>query len=478
MTPTRALAIESPALRLALSGLGVAALSLVITYVLWGKELPFLLAGVAGLFCVWLFRHPHWGVLAIFSFWFLRVSPTLLGSPYLQLSYIISVLLCVPLGLRLLRDREVWVWRIPQVKYLLAIGLIFTLSTLWADYFKYPVTVFPELDWTTRMARDFVTRFAFLVFFLYFVNTRGKLAFAVWLVIGLVTMSVASAYLNVFTLRGMTRANAGFGLAQSPTVFPYICMFAASLLWGFYTAAPTRRWKGWLVPLLVGIPAMAIGTGSRTGLLQLLTFGTLVFVDRSGGWSKTKRVRGIVLLICVGFLVSLVVPAIAVLRATTFETTASAPGAQSLKDRVQTVSNGLALLATDPILGVGPGNFLWLNTAHHGLDKLPHNSYLGALVEGGVGMLALYLLAFLATYRMLRQLETWGPRDFVWMAKGFRFNLILLMVYSLTDDTWLQVFPYFIFAATGAMYRLWATQPAPAGGADAEPAPARVQVAR
>lgn len=461
MPSVRTLSIESPALRLAVQGLGVALLSLVLIYVLSGKELPLLLAALAGLFCLLLFRNPHWGVLAIFTFWFCRYTPTLLGSRYLLLSHIIAVLLFVPLALRLLRDREIWVWRVPQVRYLLAIGGIFFVSAVWADY-KYPITFLPELDRTFEMSQDFITHLVFLVFFLYFINTRRKLEFFTWLVVALIVVSVADAYSRLFLLSGLRRVNASFGLGKSPTVFPYVCLFGASLLWCYYSAAQTTRWKGWVPPLLAGIPVIALATGSRTALLQLMTLATMVFLDRSAGWSSSKRIRGLVLLGCVGILMgilmSLVVPQIAMLRSTSFESTAGAPGAQSLKDRAKTVYAGLSMAASDPILGVGIGNFLWIHTASYGLKRFPHNSYLGALAEGGVGVLALYLLLFYATYRMLRQLELNGPLDLLWLAKGFRFNLILLSVYSLTDDAWLQGLPYLIIAATIAMYRLWGAQ--------------------
>jgi O-antigen ligase len=454
MPHIRALTRESPSLRLAAQGLGIALLTLAVIYVLSGRELPLLLAALAGIFCVWLFGYPHWGVLAIFAFWFVRFSPTLLGSRYLQLSHIIAALLLVPLGLRLLRDRELWVWRVPQVKYLIAIGVLFGLSTVWADY-KYPVTLLPELDRTASMAQEFVTHLLFLVFFLYFINTPRKLLFAVWLTIGLVVVSVGSAYVGLLAFPEWRRTRAAFGLGLNPTVFPYVCLFGASLLWGYYSAARTTRSKRWIPPLLVALPVMAIASGSRTGLLQLLIFGTLVVVDRSGGWSRSKQIRGIFLLACAALLASALVPAFAVLRSTTFELTSTSPGGRSLIDRVNTIYAGLSMVASDPIFGVGLGNFPWVHAAATGLRLVPHNAYLWALAEGGIGVLVLYLLLLYVTYRMLRRMEAAAPPEIAWMAKGFRFNLVLLAAYSMSDDAWLNDLFYFLLAATVVLYRLW-----------------------
>jgi hypothetical protein len=80
------------------------------------------------------------------------------------------------------------------------------------------------------------------------------------------------------------------------------------------------------------------------------------------------------------------------------------------------------------------------------------------MAEGGVGVLVLYLMLFYATYRMLKRLETAGPPDMLWLAKAFRFNLILLMVYSLTDDAWLHDLPFLLLAVTIALDRLWRRQ--------------------
>jgi O-antigen ligase len=461
----RALVAGSPSRRLVAQGVGLVLMTLVVMYVLSGRELPFLIAGAAGLFCFWLFAYPHWGVLAIFAFWFTRFSPTLLGSQHLRLTYIVSALLLVPLALRLLRDRDVWVWRVPQVRYLVAIGGLFLASTLWAD-FKHPVTLMPELDKTAEMAQDFVTRFLFVVFFLYFMNTRRKIEMIVWLAVALVVASVASAYVTLLTVQSWGRANAAFGIATNPTTFPYVALFGAALLWAYYAEGPPGRWRGWIIPLLVALPVMTLASGSRTGALQLLVFAVLVFLGRSRSWSSTQRIRALLLMACAGLLISLLVPAIALLRATTFAAQSSAPGGQSLIDRLNTFYAAASMFASDPILGVGLGNFLWLHTAHFGLNRLPHNSYLWALIDGGPMVLVLYVLLLYVTYRMLRALETAGPPDLRWLATGLRFNLVLLVVFSLSDDTWLSILFYLQVAAAIALYRL-------AHASRQEPLPAR-----
>jgi hypothetical protein len=156
------------------------------------------------------------------------------------------------------------------------------------------------------------------VFFLYFIDTRRKLYLAAGLAVVLIVASVATGYMNLFSYAHLRRYTATFGLGTNPTTFPYVTLFGASLLWCLYQGAPLARWRGWLVPLLVGLPVMALASGSRTGVLQLLIFVALLFGDRSSGWSRTQRVRALLLLVCVALVVALLVPTLAFLRATSF----------------------------------------------------------------------------------------------------------------------------------------------------------------
>ena len=48
-------------------------------------------------------------------------------------------------------------------------------------------------------------------------------------------------------------------------------------------------------------------------------------------------------------------------------------------------------------------------------------------------MLALYLLLFYVTYRMLRQLEKSGPRELLWLSKATKANLLLFLIFPLSQ---------------------------------------------
>jgi O-antigen ligase len=131
-----------------------------------------------------------------------------------------------------------------------------------------------------------------------------------------------------------------------------------------------------------------------------------------------------------------------------------APGRISLRERISHLYAATKLITSDPIFGVGIGNFLWMNQAFYGHAKETHNSYVWALAAGGIGALALYLMLFHATYRMLRQLEKTGPPELLWLIKGLAANLILFLVFSAFADFWLSDFLYIIVGLTVAMHYL------------------------
>jgi O-antigen ligase len=347
------------------------------------------------------------------------------------------------------------VWRVPQVKILVAVGMLLLASTGWSNY-RYPVNLLPELDQTSEMLQIFFVRMVFLVFFLYFITTSWKIELSIWLLLGLIITSAVSV-LYYATEPGFRRASAAFGPGTNPTSLPFLCLFGSSFLWFYYACAESRVGKKLALLFLIPLPTVAVASGSRSGFLQLLVFAVLI-VKEQEGWSAAKKVGGLLLLGVASFLLLSIMPAANLLRATSFEATLGAVGGQSLINRINTVTAALEMIAFNPILGIGIGNFRWMHQIAYGSDLHPHNSYVGALLSGGIGCLTLYLLLFSITYRMLKQLEKRGPIDLLWMSKGLRISLILFLVASISDDIWLNDFLYIIVGLTVAMTRVWNDQ--------------------
>jgi O-antigen ligase len=417
-----------------------------------GKAQVYLWAILAALGTVLVLCKPALGVLILMMVWFLDFSPRVLGMRLLSVPYLVVGVLLIPFALSSLRDRVIWVFRVPQIKILLLIGILLLASTWWNDA-QHPLSIIPELDSTERMLHLFFARLLFLVFFIHFITTRGKIEVAIFLAVAVIILAAHSAL--PAALSG-GRARATFGLAANPNRLAFICLFGTSLLW-FYRASLQARWKTLTLPLLFFLPAIALATGSRSGFIQMIVLGILILKEQEG-WSAIKRIHSFFFLGAVLVFLSVMVPASQYMRATSFDPTTQAPGKQSLDKRITRIWNLLDTAASNPIVGIGIGNFRWVNQSRYGDDRQPHNSYLGALAESGAPVLALYLLLFYVTYRMLSQLKKSGPPELLWLSKGLRVNLILFLVFSVFADFWLNDFLYLIIGLTVAMAVLWERQ--------------------
>jgi len=433
-----------------LQGLGLILLAFLLFQIFsTGKGQLYLWAIVAGLGTLCILRRPDWGVLVLLVVWFLDFSPRILGIRFLGLPYIVVGVLLIPFALSILRERVIWVFRVPQVKIFFLIGILLLASTWWSAT-QHPLSIIPEFDSTERMLHLFFARLLFLVLFIYFITTQRKIELAVFLVLILILIAAQSASI------GGGRARATFGLGANPNRLAFICLFATSLLW-FYRSSLQPRWKSLTVPLLFFLPTVALATGSRSGFLQMIILGILILKEQEG-WSAMKRIHSFLFLGTVLVFLSVIVPASQYMRATSFDPTTQAPGKQSLNKRITRIWNLLETAASNPILGIGIGNFRWVNQSRYGDDRQPHNSYLGTLAESGAPVLSLYLVLFYVTYRMLSQLKRSGPRELLWLSKGLRVNLILFLVFSAFADFWLNDFLYVMVGLTVAMTVLWQRQ--------------------
>jgi O-antigen ligase len=438
--------LSHPRAWLVLQASGLVILTLILIDVLSGgtRDL-FLTAILGGIGAFWIMHKPYLGVLLILASWFIEID--VIRIPFLSIPYLVSAILMIPLGLSILRDRGCWLLGVRQIQVFLIIGLLYVVSTWWSE-FMYPITLFPEMDETTRKMQIFVTRLAFLFYFLYFMRTRRTIETAVWLIVILITFAALSAVLQGGDFE--KRATAEFSLATNSNRLAYICLFATTLLWFYRSYSPKSRWNLLTLPALVLLPLIALRAGSRSGLLQIIVLAALIIKEQEG-WSASKRLRTLVFLGCLGVLIQVVVPAAQLIRATTFDPAVDARGQKSLQKRTSRVLWSARMIADHPILGVGIGNMKWVGRAYYDEGGDPHNSYLEAFGSGGVGVLALYLLLFYVTHRNLLQLERTGPRELLWLSKAIKVNLVLFLIFSAFADFWFSDFLYLIIGLTVAI---------------------------
>jgi O-antigen ligase len=112
------------------------------------------------------------------------------------------------------------------------------------------------------------------------------------------------------------------------------------------------------------------------------------------------------------------------------------------------------------VAGVGIGNFRWANKYYHDSFKPPHNSYFWAAAEGGILVLAAYLLLFRMIWRRLGRLrKIYGQRpDLPYFPHWLRVYMVLFVFFSFFADVWLEEHIFLIVAAVALLDR-WSKQP-------------------
>ncbi|MBI3796739.1 MAG: hypothetical protein HY268_07200 [Deltaproteobacteria bacterium] len=417
-------------------------------------------AVVGGIGAVWIIYKPFWGVLTIITAMVLDIDP--IGIPGLGIPYLVSMVLLLPLTFTLLRAREIWVWRLPQIRILLFIGVLFAISVGW-NYYRFTLPSSPD---TNRMLTIFFTRLAFLVFFLYFINTRERIEWSVWLILAITVFLSLHALEDFITKSGPhghfgeDRAHAAFSMAQNANRLAYVSLFATCLLWFYYSHRKAAWWgKLFIFPLFLLLPLTTFTTGSRSGFLQTLLLGTFILKEQQG-WSLVRRARTFLLLGLAGLVVLIAVPAHDITRATSFDPNEETAGQVSLQNRIATDFSAIKIALSYPFLGVGLGNFpvIAATTPGVGTRSKTSNSYTWAMTSGGMGVFTLYMLFHLLTYRALRRLESSGPPELVWLSKGLKVNLFLFLLFSFFADFWLSDFFYFLAVLPIAMTLYWQRQ--------------------
>ncbi|MGH7805206.1 MAG: hypothetical protein ACREQJ_12740, partial [Candidatus Binatia bacterium] len=255
------------------------------------------LGAVALLVVLW---QPCVGVAAILIVWMSDFSPTLYGARFLSIPYAMTCMLLAPLGLMLARERTVRVLSVPLVRALLAIGAVHLLSTWWSAI--SPPLMVSEGDETQRRLIVFGSRLLFVVFFYYFATTPRRIEALTWLVLAVIVTAAVTSWGPI--LSGSARRAEAWLLDQNANRLALLTMFATAMIWCSGSVGRDARWRAVALPLLLVLPATALASGSRSGVLQLGVFAVLALAEQSA----KQRIRSIVLLACGALFVLAIVP--------------------------------------------------------------------------------------------------------------------------------------------------------------------------
>jgi hypothetical protein len=411
-----------------------------------------------GLFLLVLAR-PQYGIfLFLCTFMFALPDELKGGGGGLSINKTIGLLLFVVLCFQIAREKSIWFLKNPQILLFMAITIVFVLTAILESPRILPWFL-RDVDQTGRMLSSLINRsLAFLIFIPSFIRTPKDFKKALGLLSILLLIAVLDGTLNVLTGRiggggGVARAASTLQIQQAgnPNYLAFMSLFSIGILWYL-----SREWKGKRIRnlALVVIPVLILCvflSASRAGLIGLLFLGAILL--KESGVDPKKIIIISLLLIVTAYTVSLLVSERHFERITNISTSTTGRGGRSTANRIETLKAAWELVKRSPLWGVGIGNFVvekYFVAPHLATRHYTHNSFVWALVEGGIIILTLYLLILWLTFRELSELERgYGSRysdlGLLWTVKALKTNFLVFLLMSAFADLWLwALFPVFV----------------------------------
>jgi hypothetical protein len=441
--------------------------------------------GVAA--CV--FVKPVVGVIAMTAGFLLAAYPTgLQDLGVLTINNLLGVCLSVALASYVITTRDLSFLTRRQVLVLAALGIILLLSTAHAS------VIFPnmkpsqglgikgkELDRTSDMMHDFFARLIFLAFLCAFVRTRRDVNALFWTYVLVLFLAVPSALINWWqgTLSHGFRAMASVTAGANANRLAMICLMEVACWWCWLRLRPAGKRLMIAGGAMGGAFVVVLATGSRSGLLGC---GLLAILLQTGPRHFRASAFHIALAVLAAVIaIATIVPPEAWERMLVMSTSdphavnslAARGAASSLALREDTIETGLRMIRDHPFLGVGLGNYREVSRQVY-LDQFfrpPHNSVIWAASEGGLLLLAGYVLMFWITWRDLTVITRLATRDLAiaHMVAALRIVFILYCFFAVLADLCLNPITYVLVGLIITMRRYLETLP-PATQPDPVPA--------
>jgi hypothetical protein len=445
----------------------IAAMTVAGTYL--NKEIIITAGWLALSLAGFLFIRPVIGIAVMTAAFLLAAYPTLLQSlGFLTINNLLGMCFVALLAMRILETRDLSFLKIKQVRIFLIIGALLVIGYFVAEW-NFPMLTQTRgrgkiIDKTGDMGHNFVARLIFLIFFCVFVRSRSdiKIVFVVFMLA--LFAAIPSALVNWATgnLNRGFRAAASVTAGANPNRLAMICLMEITCWWFWANSRPgiARR--------LISVAAMAasvmvlLATGSRSGLLGMCLLGVLL---QTGPRHFRVPTYQLGLMAAAGALaIATMVPAESWTRMTTFNPEKGEIGASSNKMREETLERAWEMSMDYPLFGVGLGNFREVSRQIYrdAYFRPPHNSYLWAMSEGGVFVLAGYLWLFWTTWKDLRIVKELAHRDqeiTAW-AQAVRVLFILYFFFAGFADLWLNPITYVLLGLVITMRQYVQTLPA------------------
>jgi O-antigen ligase len=420
-----------------------------------------------------LLLRPHLGVLCLLAALMFRYPEWLLGLGWLSPNTLIALALAGILGLTVLVTGRAEFLKSNQIRIFILIGVLLGLNWYFSGSVEPPANL-ANLDLTQRVIDRYVFQFMFIVFAVAFIRSPGQLLALTALFLFAVFWTIPGAIFHSYSGEPMvTKAEAlraaattGAAAAENSNRLAFIALMGASLVW--FAVQPYRS----SIVRLLGLAAMlalvitVFMSGSRSGVLNLALLSLLLL------WQSRLRAGQIAVLVVMAAVAvgigAMLVPQPVWDRLMTFIPSEGGDAwtpdtiVGSNVRRLTILEAGLKLVAENPILGVGIGNFRWmaaLDPSFGGIVMSPHNAYLGTLAEGGIVLLGGYLLLFGWTLRDLTGVIKQSARSpevgLRWLAVATRTNLILFLAFSLFAEVWKEFFFLLIIATSAVLAQIY-----------------------
>ena len=432
----------------------------------------------AALVGIVLLARPEVGVMALTSTFFLPIPESLEYIGPFNIYAILSAILAALLLARLAIERRLDVLKSRQVQCVCLLLLAMWVNTIvndrtvpfgrlapssWEDQ---PIrTLSRDLDSTDLRFRYALLYSMYVVFCVAFVRRRWQILLLIGLVVSFVLMTSPNAIWHALTSVGTldeTRASATFGIvaARNSNRLAFFCVLAITFIGYAMQGLKSRPLTLLGAPVIVMLVVTIFLSASRSGLLNLGLLSAL-FLYRTG--LGRGRIVGLVLVLLVaGVAVLTLVPEAHLARITAFfATDRDMDSGGSNLARMEMLRVGLRMFADNPLLGVGIGNSRWLAIVEYGGLRISglHNSYVTALVEGGLLLMAAYLLLFwsiLASLARTRRLAALAPGPQLgWAVEATWTSFLLLLVFSAFADVWHEISLFLLTALSVTLERLY-----------------------
>jgi len=416
-----------------------------------------LIAGLILVTVIWL--KPEYGILVFLTTFLLYYPSFLQGFGKITPNNVLGLIFCVLLVGHLIQERTLWIARVRQVQFMVGIGIVFLVSTWFSPeppYFAAP------MDRTFRELWDFYSQFAFLIFMIYFIRTPRHLKMILVLFFAIVLMTAFSALHRGVVSGEDYRATASFGIkmANNSNHLAFYSLMGIVTFWYLRQALHSVIMKSAAMGAIILLLFVVFLASSRNALLNLVFLSGVLTLESAV--NLRKLVITVVVIAVLGLSILNLTPQQNLNRMFTFGSDPTQKEVtSSTHERLQSFKTGFQMFADSNVfLGLGPGNFRWIRQIDYDHKRIAtHNSYLWALVGGGIPALILYLGLFWATWRDLRWMESHAPASAnpppLWMVKAVRTMLLLFLVFSLFTEAWLEIMFFLIVGLTIIMKRLY-----------------------